>query len=109
MTKEKPGDEPSGGIRRRFSGQEKTRIVLEGLRRNTSVAVLCQREGIAPPVYHRWKRAFIDAGQKTLSLDTQDDASTEEIRQLKKENCYLKKAIAEASLEIQKLKSDLAI
>ena len=39
--------------RRKFSPEEKIRIVLEGLRGEQSVAELCRREGIAANLYHR--------------------------------------------------------
>ena len=34
--------------RRRFSAEEKVRIVLKGLRGEESIAGLCRREGLAP-------------------------------------------------------------
>ena len=40
--------------RRRFSAEEKLRIVLEGLRGEKSIAALCRREGLAPNLYYRW-------------------------------------------------------
>jgi Transposase len=38
--------------RRRFSAEEKVRIVLEGLRGEQTVAELCRREGLAPNLYY---------------------------------------------------------
>jgi transposase-like protein len=40
--------------RRRFSAEEKIRIILEGLRGEESIAELCRREGLAPNLYYRW-------------------------------------------------------
>ena len=37
--------------RRRFSAEEKIRIVLEGLRGEASIATLCRKEGLAPNLY----------------------------------------------------------
>ena len=34
--------------RRKYSAEEKIRIVLEGLRGEESIAAICRREGIAP-------------------------------------------------------------
>ena len=42
--------------RRRFSAEEKIRIVLEGLRGEESIAALCRREGLAPNLYYRWSK-----------------------------------------------------
>ena len=43
--------------RRRFSAEEKIRIVLEGLRGEESIAALCRREGLAPNIYYRWSKS----------------------------------------------------
>ena len=45
--------------RRRFSAEEKIRIVLEGLRGEQSVSELCRREGIAATLYYRWSKALV--------------------------------------------------
>ena len=42
--------------RRRFSAEEKFRVVLEGLRGEDSVAELCRREGIATSMYYGWSK-----------------------------------------------------
>ena len=38
--------------RRKFSSEEKIRIVLEGLRGEETIAELCRREGINPNLYY---------------------------------------------------------
>ena len=40
--------------RRRFSAEEKIRIVLAGLRGDESIAELCRQEGIAQSQYYSW-------------------------------------------------------
>jgi transposase len=52
--------------RRKFSPEEKIRIVLEGLRGEESIADLCRREGIAANLYYRWSKDFLEAGKKQL-------------------------------------------
>jgi len=47
--------------RRRFSAEEKIRIVLEGLRGEESIATLCRREGIVTDLYYRWSKEFLEA------------------------------------------------
>ena len=42
--------------RRKYSAEEKIRIVLEGLRGEESIAELCRREGIAPNLYYSWSK-----------------------------------------------------
>lgn len=70
-------------IRRRFSAEEKIRIVLEGLRGEQSIAEICRREGIAASVYYKWSKAFLEAGKNGLTRDTLRDATSEEVKQLK--------------------------
>ena len=47
--------------RRRFSAEERIRIVIEGLRGEQSIAALCRREGIAANLYCRWSKEFLEA------------------------------------------------
>ena len=95
--------------RRRFSAEEKTRIVLEGLRGEIPVTELCRREGIQPSIYYKWSKAFLDTGKNGLTRDTQRNASAPEVRYLKDENEALKKAVAEMVLENQRLKKSLGL
>jgi len=88
--------------RRRFSPEEKIRIVVEGLRGEVSVSELCRREEIAPAVYYRWSKSFLEAGKNGLTRDTRRDATADEVKRLKQENEDLKKALAEAILDAQK-------
>ena len=60
--------------RRRYSAEEKIRIVLEGLRGDDSIAELCRREGLNANIYYRWSKEFMEAGKKRLSGDTQREA-----------------------------------
>ena len=95
--------------RRKFSAENKIKIVLEGLRGEIAVSELCRREGIAPTMYYRWSKAFLDAGKNGLTRDTQRDATTDEVKRLKEENEALKKAVAEAVLDVQRLKKSLGL
>jgi len=95
--------------RRQFTSEEKIRIVLEGLRGEISVAELCRRESIAPTVYYRWSKDFLEAGKNGLVRDTRRDATTDEVRGLKAENEALKRALAEAVLDVARLKKSLGL
>ena len=90
--------------RRRFSVEEKVRIVLEGLRGEQSVAELCRREGLAPNLYYRWSKEFLEAGKKRLLGDTTREATAPEVKALRDENGRLKQALAETVLEDRLLK-----
>lgn len=93
--------------RRRFSAEEKIRIVLEGLRGEESIAALCRREGLAPNLYYRWSKEFLEAGKKRLLGDTKREASAPEVKGLLDENDRLKHALAETVLEVRLLKKSL--
>ena len=90
--------------RRKFSSEEKIRIVLDGLRGEYSIAELCRREGINNNLYYRWSKDFLEAGKRRLSGDTVREASTDEVVDLKKENTDLKQAVAELYLRNNWLK-----
>ena len=81
--------------RRRFSVEEKVRIVLEGLRGEQSVAELCRRESLAPNLYYRWSKEFLEAGKKRLLGDTTREATAPEVKALRDENGRLKQVLAE--------------
>ncbi len=53
--------------RRRFSAEEKIRIVLEGLRGEESIAELCRKEGINQNLYYRWSKELSLSRQETVS------------------------------------------
>lgn len=95
--------------RRRFSAEEKIRIVLEGLRGEVPISDLCRREGIATSIYYKWSKAFLNAGKNGLTLDTKRDATSEEVKRLKDENADLKKALAESMLELTRYKKSLGL
>jgi len=95
--------------RKRYSTEEKIRIVVEGLRGEIPVTELCRREGISTVIYYRWSKAFLEAGKNGLARDTRRDATVPEVRQLKGENADLKRALAESVLENQRLKKTLGL
>ena len=90
--------------RRKFNAEEKIRIVLAGLRGEESIAELCRSEGIHQNLYYCWSRAFLEAGKKRLEGDTLREASTNEVKELRKQNAALKEALAEEILEHRLLK-----
>jgi len=94
--------------RRKFSTDEKIRIVLEGLKGEASIAEICRREGIVPNLYYRWSKDFLEAGKKRLKGDTEREANTSEVVQLRQENEQLKQLVAELSLKYRFLKKSLS-
>ena len=93
--------------RKKYSSEEKIRIILDGLRGEDSIAELCRKEGINPNVYYKWSKDFLEAGKKRLSGDIKREASTTEVHKMKDENHDLKQLVAELSLENRMLKKSL--
>jgi transposase len=93
--------------RKKYSSEEKIRIVLEGLRGEASVAELCRREGLNTNIYYKWSKEFLEAGKKRLQGDTVREATSTEVVDLKKENDQLKQLVAELSLKNRVLKKSL--
>jgi transposase len=93
--------------RRKFSAEEKIRIILEGLKGETSISELCRREGIVSNLYYRWSKDFLEAGKKRLQGDTVREATSGEVVGLRQENEQLKQLVAELSLKNRLLKKSL--
>jgi transposase len=90
--------------RRRFTSEEKIRIVLEGLRGEESIAELCRRESISPNLYYTWSKEFLEAGKRRLAGDTKREATSGEVLALRDQNAQLKELVAELSLSNRALK-----
>ena len=93
--------------RRQFSAEEKIRIVLEGLRGDDSIAELCRKEGIAHSLYYTWSKEFMEAGKRRLAGDTSRAATTDEVKDLRREARDLKEVVAEQTLELRLLKKSM--
>ena len=110
--KSMPGKEPATQVvknirratRRHFSAEDKIRIVLEGLRGEDSIAELCRREGIVQNLYYRWSKDFLEAGKQRLAGDTARAATSDEVKDLRREASALKEVVAELTLENRLLK-----
>ena len=90
--------------RRKYTPEEKVRIVLEGFRREVAVRDLCRREGIKPGAFYAWTKDFMEAGKERLTRDAARDATRQEIEQIKRDNTDLKQLVADLSLEVYRLK-----
>jgi transposase len=93
--------------RKKYSAEEKIRIVLEGLRGEESIAELCRKEGLNPNVYYRWSKEFMEAGKKRLSGDTVREATTDEVKELRAEAAALKETLGEMVMENRLLKKSV--
>src|SRR6187399_1203835 len=93
--------------RKRYSAEEKIRIVLDGLRGEYSIAELCGREGIAEGLYYSWSKEFLEAGKRRLAGDTARAATSDEVKDLKRQAQDLKEVVAEQALELRLLKKSM--
>jgi transposase len=93
--------------RKHYSAEDKIRIVLDGLRGEDSIAELCRREGIAQSMYYVWSKEFLEAGKRRLAGDTARAATTDEVKDLRKEATALKEVVADQALEIRLFKKSI--
>jgi transposase len=93
--------------RKKYSAEEKVRIVLEGLRGEEKIAELCRREGIHQNMYYKWSKEFLEAGKQRLVGDTKREADNQEVEAMRSENEQLKAVVAELLLKNRNLKKSL--
>jgi len=94
--------------RRKYSTEEKIRVVLSGLRGEYSIAELCRREGIAESLYYSWSKEFLEAGKRRLAGDTARQATSGDVMDLRREASNLKEVVAELTLENRLLKKSMS-
>ena len=87
--------------RKKFSAEEKIRIVLEGMKRDISVAELCRREGIPSAAYYSWTKDFMEGGKAQLQRDARRHADSSGVEKLKRENSVLRDLIADKEITIR--------
>ena len=106
-----PGERVAKDIRRatrrHFSAEDKIRVVLDGLRGEDSIAELCRKEGIAQSLYYVWSKEFLEAGKRRLAGDTARAATTDEVKDLRREATALKEVVAEQALVLRLLKKSM--
>jgi transposase len=107
QTSEKKIKEIRRKTRKRYTAEEKIRIVIDGLRGEDSIAEICRREGIHTNQYYNWSKEFLEAGKRRLNGDTKREANSTEVSEINKENSELKQLVAELSLENRMLKKSL--
>jgi len=93
--------------RKHYSAEDKIRIVVDGLRGEYSIAELCRREGISESLYYSWSKEFLEAGKRRLAGDTARSATSDEVKELRREAQDLKEVVAEQALELRLLKKSM--
>jgi transposase len=93
--------------RKKYSAEDKIRIVIEGLRGEATVAELCRKEGISQSLYYSWSKEFLEAGKSRLAGDTKRNADASEVKEMRNDLEQLKLLVAELSLKNRRLKKSL--
>jgi transposase-like protein len=79
---------------RRWTPEEKIRVVLESLNTRIGVAELCRKYAVNPVVFYAWKEKFIQGGKQALSRSRRNSGGGE----LQAENERLKQLIGELTI-----------
>ena len=80
---------------------------MDRLRGKDSIAELDWREGIPQSMYYVWSKEFLEAGKRRLAGDTSRAATTDEVKDLRREAVALKEVVAEQTLELRLLKKSM--
>jgi len=87
--------------RKKWSAEQKQKIVIAGLRNDMSAAELCRRHGVSDVMYYKWRKTFLEGGLNGLKSNGKV-SSGEAARQ--RENEDLKALIGELTVENRFLK-----
>ncbi len=92
---------------KRYTAEEKIRIVMEGVRGEELVSTICRHESLHSNMYYRWLKSFMEAGKQRLKGEETRGASRSEVKELKLDNQRLKELVADLSVENMVLKKSL--
>src|SRR5574339_300389 len=81
---------------RRWTPEDKTRIVMESLTTNITVAELCRKYNLNPNVFYNWKQKFIEGGRMALSGSNKENTINKKNKEIEIER--LKKIIGEQTI-----------
>ncbi|MFI5154266.1 MAG: IS3 family transposase [Chitinophagales bacterium] len=93
--------------RRVFTSEQKILIVMEAMRGESSIASICRKYGISNALFYKWNKEFMEAGKKRLHGDTERQATSDEVTELRKENLRLKEMVADLMLKLRYRKKKL--
>ncbi len=89
--------------RRRWSSEEKIRIVLESLNTNIGIAELCRKHSVSPVVFYHWREKFMEGGKMALSCSLKNGMNREQEAEVER----LKKLIGELTIANDAFKKTL--
>lgn len=95
----------SNPTRRRFSGEEKFKIIKEQVTTKTSVSEICKKYGIYPTQFYSWQEQFFEGALKGFEKKSKQGqgvlsaAEQRELLELRSETDRMKSVIAEITAE----------
>lgn len=95
-------------VRRRWTAEEKVRIVEESMRPGVQVTVVARQNGVSPALLYKWRRLMADGGRVAVASEEQV-VSLSEAKALKKRIAELERALGRKTMEVEILKEAVII
>ena len=93
--------------RRRWTADQKLKIVLETLQSDRKLAEICRREGLSPTQVYHWRKQLLASAEAVFGRRKQN-GEDRRIAQLATENQRMKNVVAEITAENLDLKKTLS-
>ena len=93
--------------RRRWTADQKLKIVLETLQSDRKLAEICRREGISPTQVYHWRKQLLGSTEAVFG-HRKPNREDRQIAKLATENQRMKNVIAEITAENLDLKKTLS-
>ena len=87
--------------RRQFTPEQKTEIVLAGLRGDRSVRDVCRHYEISETQYYGWRERLLQAGKAALADSRGRGAETAETKELRRRVAQLERALGKKTYELE--------
>ena len=89
--------------RRRWTADQKLKLVLEALQSDRKLAEICRREGISPTQVYQWRKQLLASADAVFTSKKQNEEERR-VAKLATENQRMKNVIAEITAENLDLK-----
>ena len=99
-------DEPVGRARRRWSADDKLRMVEEALSGTDSISAVARRNGVAPNLLYRWRRLALEGGAVAIAGDD-SVTSDKTVRDLESKVRELERQLGRKTMEAEILREAL--
>ena len=93
--------------RRRWSTQDKLRMIEETLLPGESISAVARRHGVVPNLLYRWRRLMTEGG--TVAIEADDRVTgNQDVRKLEERVRELERLLGRKTMEVEILKEALA-